>query len=171
MPFTLFPSLRSLSLALLVVGSTALAQSPPRALGGPAQNELAIHEVARLGNRTAMERLLRENPSSRETPTEYGSTPLHLAAMNTDAGPLQALLAVKANVHARDQEGSTPLHMAAYANRVRNAQLLLEGGADPTLKNNIGRDVTSMARKVRADELAGIVSLWVLKGCKPGKPC
>jgi hypothetical protein len=24
---------------------------------------------------------------------------------------------------------------------------------------------------VRADELAGIVSLWLLKGCQPGKPC
>jgi hypothetical protein len=24
---------------------------------------------------------------------------------------------------------------------------------------------------VRADELAGIISLWILKGCQPGKPC
>jgi hypothetical protein len=31
--------------------------------------------------------------------------------------------------------------------------------------------VLSMARKVRADELAGIISLWILKGCQPGKPC
>ena len=25
--------------------------------------------------------------------------------------------------------------------------------------------------KVRADEVAGVISLWVLKGCKAGKPC
>jgi hypothetical protein len=31
--------------------------------------------------------------------------------------------------------------------------------------------VLSMARKVRADELAGVVSLWVLKGCSKDKPC
>ena len=60
---------------------------------------------------------------------------------------------------------------AAYATRTRNAELLLQAGADPLLKTNIGRDVLSMARKVRADELAGVVSLWILKGCKPGKPC
>jgi ankyrin repeat protein len=159
----------------LVTSSAAQAQTknsaPAQVLGGLAQNELPIHEAARLGNRLAMEKLLRENPAQRDTPTDYGSTPLHLAAMNADPGPLQALLAAKANLHARDQEGSTPLHMAAYTSRTKNAQLLLEAGADPTLKNNIGRDVGSMARKVRADELAGIVSLWILKGCKPGKPC
>ena len=27
------------------------------------------------------------------------------------------------------------------------------------------------ARKVKADEAAGVLSLWVLKGCKAGKPC
>ncbi len=49
--------------------------------------------------------------------------------------------------------------------------LLLKTGADPLLKNNDGRDVLSRARKVRADELAGEVSLWILKGCKPVRPC
>jgi len=28
-----------------------------------------------------------------------------------------------------------------------------------------------MARKVKADEAAGVISLWMLKGCKAGKPC
>jgi len=49
--------------------------------------------------------------------------------------------------------------------------LLLQAGADPMLKTNAGRDVLSLARKVRADELAGEISLWLLKGCKPGKAC
>jgi hypothetical protein len=48
--------------------------------------------------------------------------------------------------------------------------LLLQAGSDPLLKTNDGRDVLSMARKVRADEIAGEISLWILKGCKPGKP-
>ena len=63
------------------------------------------------------------------------------------------------------------MHMAAFATRSRHALPLLEAGADPYAKTNAGRDVMSMARKVRADEFAGIVSLWLLKGCKPGKPC
>jgi ankyrin repeat protein len=76
-----------------------------------------------------------------------------------------------ATARQRDKEGATPLHMAAYTSRTRNAEILLQAGADPMLKTNIGRDVLSMARKVRADELAGVVSLWVLKGCKASKPC
>jgi ankyrin repeat protein len=136
-----------------------------------AKSPLSIHTAAAEGNRATVERLLQENPALREVATDYGSTPLHLAAMNADPGPLQALLAAKANVHARDVDGATPLHMAAFATRTRNAQLLLEAGADPNLKTNVGRDVLSMARKVRADELAGVVSLWVLKGCKATKPC
>ncbi len=29
----------------------------------------------------------------------------------------------------------------------------------------------AMARKSRADEIAGLISLWVLKGCKSGGKC
>ena len=52
-----------------------------------------------------------------------------------------------------------------------NARLLLRAGADPQAKTEAGRDVLSLARKVRADELAGEISLWILKGCSPEKPC
>jgi hypothetical protein len=61
--------------------------------------------------------------------------------------------------------------MAAFSIRKTNAMLLLQAGSDPLIKTNAGRDVLSLARKVRADELAGEVSLWMLKGCKPGKAC
>ena len=79
--------------------------------------------------------------------------------------------AAKADPNARDNEGATPLHMAAYASRPVNVQLLLEAGADPLAKTDNGRDPGSMARKVKADETAGVLSLWILKGCKAGKPC
>jgi ankyrin repeat protein len=91
--------------------------------------------------------------------------------MNLDSGPLTALLAAGANPNARDGEGRTALHMAAFATRTANAKLLLRAGGDPNAKTDAGRDVLSMARKVRADELAGEVSLWILKGCSPQKPC
>jgi ankyrin repeat protein len=158
-------------LLLLLCPLCLLVTFAVRAQGVIGQNELPIHEAARLGNRQATEQILRATPAMRDAPTTHGSTPLHLAAMNADPGPLQALLAAGANVNQRDKEGATPLHMAAYTSRTRNAEILLQAGADPMLKTNIGRDVLSMARKVRADELAGVVSLWVLKGCKASKPC
>lgn len=136
-----------------------------------AQHERPIHDAARTGTQADVERLLKADPTQRDVRTPLGATPLHHAAMNLDPGPLKALLASGAAPNARDTEGRTPLHMAAFATRTANARLLLRAGADPQAKTEAGRDVLSLARKVRADELAGEISLWILKGCSPEKPC
>lgn len=130
-----------------------------------------IHDAARTGSGDDVRRALKADPRQREARTAMGSTPLHLAATNPDTSALKALLAAGAEVNARDNDGATPLHMAAYSSRAPNVQMLLEGGADPLAKTDNGRDPTSMARKVKADEAAGVISLWLLKGCKAGKPC
>ena len=153
-------------LAFALLSCLAVAAEPTLGM-----NEQPIHDAARMGNRQEVGAILKSSPQARDARTPQGSTPLHYAAMNEDSGPLQALLAAGAAVNARDGEGRTPLHMAAFSTRTANGKLLLQAGADPTLKTDAGRDVLSMARKVRADELAGEISLWILKGCKPGKPC
>lgn len=141
------------------------------AIAQPASFDLPIHDAARTGAGADIKRLLSADPRQRDLRTALGSTPLHLAAMNGDASAMKALLAAGANPNARDNEGATPLHMAAYASRADYVKLLLEAGADPLAKTDNGRDVGSMARKVKADEAAGVLSLWILKGCKAGKPC
>lgn len=130
-----------------------------------------IHDAARTGSGDDVRRMLAGDPRQRDARTALGSLPLHLAAMNPDAGAMQALLAAGANPNARDNDGATPLHMAAYASRPGHARMLLEAGADPQARTDNGRDATAMARKVKSDETAGIISLWILKGCKAGKPC
>ncbi|MBT9520140.1 MAG: ankyrin repeat domain-containing protein [Dechloromonas sp.] len=130
-----------------------------------------IHDAARAGNGDDVRRLLKADPKQREVRTGQGSTPLHLAATNPDTTAMKALIAAGADVMARDNDGATPLHMAAYSSRAKNVQILLEAGADPFAKTDNGRDPGSMARKVKADEAAGVLSLWVLKGCQAGKPC
>lgn len=147
---------------------SAMALSADATLG---KNEQPIHDAARMGTRQDVEKLLKAAPQSRDARTDLGATPLHFAALNEDGGPLLALIAAGANVNARDKEGMTPLHMAAFATRTKHALPLLQAGADPALKTDAGRDVLSMARKVRADEFAGVVSLWLLKGCKPRQLC
>ena len=155
-------------LALCLALQTAWADDPAAIQG---MNELPIHDAARLGSQAEVAQWLRAAPQNRDQRTALGATPLHYAAMNQDSGPLKALLAAGANPNARDNEGRTPLHMAAFATRTEHVKLLLQAGADPLLKTEAGRDVLSMARKVRADEVAGEISLWILKGCKPGRPC
>ena len=159
-------------IAHFIAAAALFAVSSLHAMETLGKNELPIHDAARMGTRADVERILKADPKMRDIPTEtMGSTPLHLAALNVDPGPLKALIAAGANVNARDKGDATPLHMAAYATRSEHAKLLLEAGSNPLLKTSEGRDVASMARKVRADEVAGIVSLWLLKGCKPGKAC
>jgi uncharacterized protein len=154
---------------LLFAAALALPAQAEETLG---KNELPIHDAARMGTRADVEKILKATPAMRDVPTEnLGATPLHLAAMNVDSGPLKALLAAGAPVNARDSNGATPLHMAAFATRSEHAKLLLKAGADPHIKTAEGRDVASLARRVRADEVAGIVSLWLLKGCKAGQEC
>lgn len=160
---------RPFGLAWWLALQAALATAQPAATVG--MNELPIHDAARMGTQAQVEQLLRATPRERDARTQLGATPLHYAAMNADSGPLKTLVAAGANPNARDSEGRTPLHMAAFATRTANVKLLLQAGADPLLKTEAGRDVLSLARKVRADEVAGEISLWILKGCKPGQPC
>lgn len=141
------------------------------AFSQPTSYDRPIHDAARTGTGADVKKLLAADPKQRDVRTELGSTPLHLAAMNPDTSALKVLIAAKADPNARDNEGATPLHMAAYGSRTVHTQLLLEAGADPLAKTDNGRDAGSMARKVKADETAGIISLWILKGCKAGKPC
>ena len=165
---TLIAVLPGLSVALYLPAAAAQAQPSPDAISG--MNESPMHDAARLGTRQDVERLLKASAQNRDVRTPLGASPLHYAAMNGDSGPLKALLAAGANPNGRDADGRTPLHMAAFSIRKDNAMLLLQAGSDPMLKTNDGRDVLSLARKVRADEIAGEISLWILKGCKPGKP-
>ena len=167
------PWLRAMhiGLAFALAMTQALAQAQTQASAPLGMNELPIHDAARLGTQRDVEALLRAAPQQRDARTGLGATPLHYAAINLDSGPLKALVAAGANPNARDGEGRTPLHMAAFATRTDNARLLLRAGADPLLKTAAGRDVLSLARRVRADELAGEVSLWILKGCTPEQPC
>lgn len=155
----------SLLFVMLFMASTTHAQ---QVLG---QNDQRIHDAARMGSGAEVAQIIQENPAMRDARTGLGSTPLHLAATNPDVTAVKALLAAGANVNAKDAEDNTPLHMAAYTNRIENAKVLLEAGADVNAITTAGRSPMAMARKSRSDELAGLISLWILKGCKTGGKC
>ncbi len=152
-------------------GLTFTASSPTWAQTTLGANEPPIFDAARLGTAAEVAKILKAEPAMRDARNQLGATPLHLAATNSDSGPLKTLLTAGADVTVRDKDDLTPLHMAAYADKSENARLLLEAGADVNAKSAGGRTPLSLARKSRADVTAGVMSLWVLKGCKPGKPC
>jgi ankyrin repeat protein len=72
-------------------------------------------------------------------PTHTGSTPLHWAARGGHLDCTQTLLAVPTiEVNVANKLGDTALHGAAWKGQVEMITLLLEGGADRTLKNKAG---------------------------------
>lgn len=160
--------------ALAVVFAVpAAAQSPAPVVKAATitQGNQEIHDVAKTGTGAQLKALLAKNPALLNVKNVRGSTPLHLAAINPDASAIEVLLAAGADVNAKDEEDFTPLHMAAFHRQADYALLLLEAGADVNAKTVSGRTPLSMAEKARADEVSGVISLWVLKGCKPKQGC
>jgi uncharacterized protein len=162
---------KQIAVLMVFTMSFALTVIPDASAQTLGAHDQPIHDAARLGSGAEVRAILKADPAMRDARTPNGATPLHLAATNPDITALKVLIAAGADANAKDHDGLTPLHMAAYTQRAPQAQLLLEAGADPHAKSNAGRDTTSMARKAMANEVAGIISLWILKGCKAGKPC
>jgi len=76
-----------------------------------------------------------------------GWTPLHYAAVSGNVDLLRYLLDHNAYIDAQSPNRTTPLMMAARHDRLDAVRMLIEAGADPTPRNDTGRDA--------ADYLAG----------------
>jgi ankyrin repeat protein len=72
-------------------------------------------------------------------------TPLHYTALRNKPLCAKALLQCGANVHAVEVNGATALHGAAFHGNVEVAKVLLDGGADPMMKDRWGNTPASLA--------------------------
>lgn len=86
-----------------------------------------------------------------------GWTPLHYAASAGSpqhAVIISLLLENYAYIDAASPNGTTPLMMAAHYGSIEAVQLLLEEGADPTLKNQLGLTAADFALRVSRTDTA-----------------
>jgi uncharacterized protein len=67
-----------------------------------------------------------------------GWTPLHYAASGGHVPVIQYLLENSAFIDAESPNGTTPLMMAAMYGSPEAVKALIQAGADPTLKNQLG---------------------------------
>lgn len=90
-------------------------------------------------------------------------TPLHAACARDDeqlaCALARLLLAFGANPNVHQQAGWTPLHAAAHRDQARLVRVLLDGGADRTLRNDDGVDAAALAQaEARAQAAAALAS-------------
>ena len=139
-----------------------LASSQVNVEARNAQDESPLMMAALKGNLEAVKALLARDADVNKT----GWAPLHYAA---SAGSRQhvaiiaLLLENHAYIDATSPNGTTPLMMAAQYGSNEAVQLLLDEGADPTLKNQLGLTAADFALRVSRTESADKIAEAVRK--------
>ena len=90
-----------------------------------------------------------------------GWTPLHYAATSGHLQIMDLLLEHHAYIDAASPNGSTPLMMAAMYGTPSAVKLLLEAGADPLLKNDLGLTAIDFAQRASRKESVDIIAAFV----------
>ena len=101
-----------------------------------------------------------------------GWTPLHYAASNaneTSTAMVRLLLDNHAYIDAESPNKTTPLMMAAHYGTPGVVKLLLEEGADPMLRNQLGLTAIDFAQRANRQASADIISAFVRAKQPKGK--
>jgi ankyrin repeat protein len=98
-----------------------------------------LHTAAERESRSKFIRFFLDHGADIESRDAHGRTPLLVAALERNLDAITVLLEAGADVHAVDNEGLTALHFTINSAQ-RAYDLLLEHGADPTVRSNAGRD-------------------------------
>jgi len=88
-------------------------------------------------------------------------TPLHYAASNGRLVVMNLLLDHHAYIDAPSPNGTTPLMMAAMYASPSAVKLLLEAGADPTIKNELGLSAIDFALRESKQESAALIQAFL----------
>jgi uncharacterized protein len=121
------------------------------------QDESALMIAALKGMTEIVSQLLEKGADVNKpgwTPLHYAATAGHLQIMNL-------LLDNHAYIDAASPNGSTPLMMAAMYGTPSAVKLLLEAGADPLLKNELGLSAIDFAQRANRKESADIIAAFV----------
>ena len=90
-----------------------------------------------------------------------GWTPLHYAATRSHLAVMEYLLENHAYIDASSPNESTPLMMAALYGTPSAVKLLLEAGADPSIKNALGLTAIDFALRDNRTESADLIAAFI----------
>jgi uncharacterized protein len=98
-----------------------------------------------------------------------GWTPLHYAATAGHVQLISMLLAKYAYIDAESPNKTTPLMMAAHYGTAGAVKLLLEEGADPSLKNDLGLTAIDFAQRANKTDSVEIIAAFIRAQQPKGK--
>eukprot|EP00438_Fugacium_kawagutii_P033483 Skav230636 [mRNA] locus=scaffold1673:295704:297552:+ [translate_table: standard] len=113
--------------------------------------------AAREGDVAAVRGFVRLNAEAVHSTVDLGNTALHQAALWNKAEVVQALLAAKASVEAKNSRDHTPLCLAAMWNCIEVAELLLAARASPHLAKYEGKTPLSWAKENNHGEMVRLL--------------
>jgi ankyrin repeat protein len=119
-----------------------------------------LRKAAENGTTDEILRLWRENGATLDVEHRdgFGSTPLHCAAYYGHGEACRALISTcRARIDSRDLFGNTPLILAAANNKLQCVEVLMELGADITLRNDEGKTALEWAREKGHAEVAALL--------------
>lgn len=122
-----------------------------------AQGESPLMIAAIMGQLESAKRLIQRGAEVNKT----GWTPLHYAASRTERDSVEMvrlMLQHHAYIDAESPNKSTPLMLAAHYGHADVVRLLLEEGADPSLRNEQGLTAVDFARRAGRDDMAELVA-------------
>ena len=128
------------------------------------QDESPLMMAALRGQTEIVRKLIARDADVNKT----GWTPLHYAATSAHLEIIELLLENHAYIDAESPNGTTPLMMAAQYGSPAAVKLLLEAGADASLKNQLGLGAIDFAhqggRRDSAELIAGFARAEQPKG-------
>ncbi len=90
-----------------------------------------------------------------------GWAPLHYASTESQIPVMQLLIDNHAYLDAASPNGTTPLMMAAMYGNASGVKLLLEAGADPTIKNQLGLTAIDFAERAKKSDSTTIIAACI----------
>ncbi|WP_298926843.1 ankyrin repeat domain-containing protein [uncultured Ramlibacter sp.] len=130
-----------------------------------AEDESPLMLAALRGHTALAKKLIARGADVNKT----GWAPLHYAATSGHLEIMRMLLENHAYIDAESPNGTTPLMMAAHYGTPAAVKLLLDGGADAGLKNQIGLTAIDFAHRANRAESAELIASSVRSAQPKGK--